>query len=125
MRKRSILFAGFVARMEEELLPQRVIFGDFVGGRGDSGGQGKDWMDHLKTPQVISMLRPLSAVIAPPKYSNSIVRLYTWPAALIVKDTFPTAFGFQAHYLRFCLGYRKPERRARRHDHRHHPLQPF
>ena len=28
-------------------------------------------------------------MIAPPKYTNSIVCLCTWPAALIVKDTFP------------------------------------
>ena len=35
------------------------------------------------------MLRSPSAVIAPTKYTHSIVCLYTWPAALIVKDTFP------------------------------------
>ena len=46
--KRRILFAGFVARMGEEYLPQRVIFGEGVGGKGYSGGQEKDWMDHLK-----------------------------------------------------------------------------
>ena len=27
---------------------QRVMFGEFVGGKGYSGGQEKDWMDHLK-----------------------------------------------------------------------------
>ena len=48
VRKRRILFAGFVARMEEERLPQRVMFGEFVGGKGYSGGQEKDWMNHLK-----------------------------------------------------------------------------
>ena len=48
MRKRRILFAGFVARMGEERLPQRVMFGEFAGGKGYSGGQEKDWMDHLK-----------------------------------------------------------------------------
>ena len=26
----------------------RVMFGEFVGGKGYSGGQEKDWMDHLK-----------------------------------------------------------------------------
>ena len=35
------------------------------------------------------MLRSLSAVIAPPKYTDLIACLYTWPAALIVNDTFP------------------------------------
>ena len=34
--------------MGEERLPQRVMFGEFVGGKGYSGGQEKDWMDHLK-----------------------------------------------------------------------------
>ena len=48
VRKRRILFAGFVAREGEERLPQRVMFGELVGGKGYSGGQEKDWMDHLK-----------------------------------------------------------------------------
>ena len=34
------------------------------------------------------MLISLSALIAPPKYTNSIACLYTWPAALMVNDTF-------------------------------------
>ena len=48
VRKRRILFAGFVARMREDRLPQRVMFGELVGGRGYSGAQEKDWMVHLK-----------------------------------------------------------------------------
>ena len=48
VRKQRILFAGFVARMGEERLPQRVMFGELVGGKGYSGGQEKDWMAHLK-----------------------------------------------------------------------------
>ena len=48
VRKRRILFAGFVARMGEERLPQRVMFGELVGGKGYSGGQEKDWMAHVK-----------------------------------------------------------------------------
>ena len=48
VRKRRILFAAFVARMGEERLPQRVMFVEFVGGKGYSGGEEKDWMDHLK-----------------------------------------------------------------------------
>ena len=39
-----MLFAGFVTRMGEERLPQRVMFGELVGGKGFSGGQEKDWM---------------------------------------------------------------------------------
>ena len=34
VRKRRILFAGFVARMGEERLLQRVMFGELVGGKG-------------------------------------------------------------------------------------------
>ena len=34
--------------MGEERLPQRVMFGELVGGKGYSGGQEKDWMAHLK-----------------------------------------------------------------------------
>ena len=34
VRKRRILFARFVARMGEERLPQRVMFGELVGGKG-------------------------------------------------------------------------------------------
>ena len=54
-RKRRILFAGFVARTGEERLPQRVMFGQLVGGKGYSGGQEKDWMAHLK--EDVSVLR--------------------------------------------------------------------
>ena len=46
VRKRRILFAGLVARMGEERLPQRVMCGRLVGGNGYSGGQEKDWMVH-------------------------------------------------------------------------------
>ena len=41
VRKQRILSAGFVARMWEEGLPQRV-------GKGYLGGQEKKWMAHLK-----------------------------------------------------------------------------
>ena len=34
--------------MGEERLPQRVIFGEFVGGKGYSGGKEKYLMAHLK-----------------------------------------------------------------------------
>ena len=43
-----LLFAGFVARVKEEHLPQRVMFGELVEGKGYSGGQEKDWLAHLK-----------------------------------------------------------------------------
>ena len=32
-----------------------VMFGEFVAGMGYSGGQEKDWMDHLKDMSVLGM----------------------------------------------------------------------
>ena len=40
-RRRRILLAGFVARMEDTRLPKCVIFGELVGGAGCVEGQGK------------------------------------------------------------------------------------
>ena len=48
VRRRRILFAGFVARMGEERLPRRVMFGEMLGGKGYSGGQEWDWMKYLE-----------------------------------------------------------------------------
>ena len=39
LRRRRILFAGFVAGMEDTRLPKCVIFGELVGGAGCVGGQ--------------------------------------------------------------------------------------
>ena len=47
MRKRRILFAGFVARMEDTRLPKRVMFGELVGGAVSARGQEKEWMECL------------------------------------------------------------------------------
>ena len=44
LRRRRILFAGFVACMEDTRLPKCVIFGEMVGGAGCVGGQEKEWM---------------------------------------------------------------------------------
>ena len=41
LRRRRILFAGFVARMEDTRLPKCVMFGELVGGAGCVGGQEK------------------------------------------------------------------------------------
>ena len=48
VRKRRILFAGFVACVGHERLPQRVMFGGLVGGKGYTGGQEKYWMVRLE-----------------------------------------------------------------------------
>ena len=39
VRKRRIFFAGFVARMGNERLPKRVMFGELEGEKGSVGGQ--------------------------------------------------------------------------------------
>ena len=44
LRRRRILYAGFVARMEDTRLPKCVMFGELVGGAGCVGGQEKEWM---------------------------------------------------------------------------------
>ena len=43
LRRRRILFAGSVARMEDARLPKCVMFGGLVGGVGCVGGQEKEW----------------------------------------------------------------------------------
>ena len=47
MRRRGILFAGFVVRMEDTRLPKCVMFGELVGGAGYVEGEGKEWMECL------------------------------------------------------------------------------
>ena len=44
LRRKRILFAGFVARMEDTRLPKCVMFEEMVGGAGCVGGQKKEWM---------------------------------------------------------------------------------
>ena len=44
LRRRQILLAGFVARMENTRLPKCVVFGEMVGGAGCVRGQEKEWM---------------------------------------------------------------------------------
>ena len=40
VRRRRVLFTGFVARMREEILPRRVMFVEIVGGKGLLRGTG-------------------------------------------------------------------------------------
>ena len=47
LRKRRILFAGFVARIEDTRLPKCVMFRELVGGTVSSGGQENEWMGCL------------------------------------------------------------------------------
>ena len=43
LRRRRILFAGFVAHIEDTRLPKCVMFEEMVGGAGCVGGQEKEW----------------------------------------------------------------------------------
>ena len=42
LHRRRILFAGFVARMEDTRLPKCVMFGEMAGGAGCVGGPEKE-----------------------------------------------------------------------------------
>ena len=44
LRRRRILFAGFVTRMEDTRLPKCVMFRELAGGAGCVGGQEKEWI---------------------------------------------------------------------------------
>ena len=44
LRRRRILFAGFVARMEDTRLPKCAMFGEMVRGAGCVGGQENEWI---------------------------------------------------------------------------------
>ena len=48
VRRRRILFTGFVARMGEERLPRRGMFVEILGGKGYSGRQKWDWMKDVE-----------------------------------------------------------------------------
>ena len=48
VRKRRQRFAGFEARMNNEWLPKRVVFGEVDGEKGYSGGQEQHWMGCLE-----------------------------------------------------------------------------
>ena len=48
VRKRRILFAGFMARLGSESLPKRVMFGEVGGGKGCLRRQEQDWKDCLE-----------------------------------------------------------------------------
>ena len=47
LRRRRMLFTGFVARMEDTRLPKCVMFGELVGGADCVGGQEKEWMGYF------------------------------------------------------------------------------
>ena len=65
LRRRRILFAGFVARIEDTRLPKCVMFGELVGGAGCVGDQKKEWMgcflDDLRAFGIIAVQRTIAA----------------------------------------------------------------
>ena len=47
MRRRRILFTGFVAHLEDTRLPKSMEFVELMGGTDCVGGQRKEWMGYL------------------------------------------------------------------------------
>ena len=47
IRRKRILFAGFVPRMEDTRQPKCVMFGELVGGADCVGRQDKEWMGYF------------------------------------------------------------------------------
>ena len=62
LRRRRILFAGFVARMEDTRLPKCVMFREMVGGAGCVGGQIKrvDWVFPGRSQSFRHQRRPMN-----------------------------------------------------------------
>ena len=65
LRKRRILFAGAVARMEDTRLPKCVMFGELMGGAVSSRGQEKEWMGCLLDEFRVFGIDPDKWTIAP------------------------------------------------------------
>ena len=60
LRRRRILFAGFVVRMEETRLPNCVLFGELMGGAGWVGGRKKSGWGVSRTTSELSASTPTS-----------------------------------------------------------------
>ena len=65
MHKRRILFAGFVARMEDTRLPKCVFFGELVGGADCVGGREKSGWAVSWTTSELSASTPTSGRVQP------------------------------------------------------------
>ena len=74
LRRRRILFAGFVARMEDTRLPKRVVFGEMVGGAGCAGGRKKSGRDVSWTTSELSASTPTSGRLQPRTKGNGAER---------------------------------------------------
>ena len=66
MRRRQILFAGFVVRMEDTRLQKcAMLGGELVGGAGCVRGQGIEWMGASWTTSELSASTPTSGRLRP------------------------------------------------------------
>ena len=65
LRRRRILFAGFVARMEDTRLPKYVMFGETVGGAGCVGARKKSRLGVSWTTPELSASPPTSERLQP------------------------------------------------------------
>ena len=72
LRRRRMLFAGFVVRMEDTRLPKWVIFGELVGGAGwarEKSGWGVSW-----TISELSASTPIKGLLQPRTSGNGAER---------------------------------------------------
>ena len=72
---RRILFAGFVARMEDTRLPKCVIFGELVGARAVEGARKKSGWGVSWTTSELSASTPTSGRLQPRTWGNGAERL--------------------------------------------------
>ena len=74
LRRRRILFAGFVARMEDTRLPKCVMFGELVGARAAWGGRKKSEWGVSWTTSELSASTPTSGRLQPRTRGNGAGR---------------------------------------------------
>ena len=74
LRRRRILFAGFVARMEDTRLPKCVMFGEMVGARAAWGGRKKSGWDVSWTISELSASTTTSGRLQPRTRGNGAGR---------------------------------------------------
>ena len=70
LRRRRIMFASFVARMEDTKLPKCVMFGEQVGGAGCVGDQEKERMGVSWTISELSISTTTSGRLQPRTRGN-------------------------------------------------------
>ena len=70
LRRRRILFAGFVARMEHTRLPKSAMFGEMVGGAAVSGARKKSGWGVSWTTSELSASTPTSRRLQPRTKGN-------------------------------------------------------